>query len=54
MALPRTSIKLKRPERDRLYQKLIEDYFAIDEGNPGILKGWLLGRRRETGTDLQR
>jgi hypothetical protein len=39
--------KLTLPERDRLYQKLIQDYFAIDEGNPGILKGWLLGRRRE-------
>jgi hypothetical protein len=39
--------KLTPPERSRLYQKLIQDYFAIDEGNPGILKGWLLGKRRE-------
>ena len=38
--------KLTAPERSRLYQKLIQDYFAIDEGNPGILKGWLLGKRR--------
>jgi len=43
--------KLTLAERSRLYQKLIQDYFAIDEGNPGILKGWLLGRRREIRTD---
>jgi hypothetical protein len=41
--------KLPPAERRRLYQKLIQDYFAIDEANPGILKGWLLGRRREIG-----
>jgi hypothetical protein len=39
--------KLTPPERNRLYQKLIQDYFAIDEANPGILKSWLLGKRRE-------
>lgn len=39
--------KLTPPERNRLYQKLIQDYFAIDEANPGILKRWLLGKRRE-------
>jgi hypothetical protein len=44
--------KLTLAERSRLYQKLIQDYFAIDEGNPGILKGWLLGQRREIRTDL--
>jgi predicted RNase H-like HicB family nuclease len=33
-------------ERNRLYTKLIQDYFAIDEANPGTLKSWLLGRRR--------
>ena len=44
--------KLTLAERSQLYQKLIQDYFAIDEGNPGILKGWLLGRRREIKTDL--
>jgi hypothetical protein len=39
--------KLTLAERSRLYHKLIQDYFAIDEANPGILKSWLLGRRRE-------
>jgi len=39
--------KLTPPERNRLYQKLIQDYFAIDEASPGILKSWLLGKRRE-------
>ena len=38
--------KLTLAERSRLYQKLIQDYFAIDDANPGILKAWLLGRRR--------
>jgi hypothetical protein len=38
--------KLAQLERNRLYQKLIQDYFAIDEAKPGILKAWLLGRRR--------
>ena len=33
-------------ERNRLYTRLIQEYFAIDETNPGILKAWLLGRRR--------
>ena len=33
-------------ERNRLYTKLIQEYFAIDEVNPVILKAWLLGRRR--------
>ncbi len=41
--------KLTLAERSRLYQKLIQDYFAIDKANPGILKSWLLGRRREAG-----
>ena len=39
--------KLTQAERSRLYQKLIQDYFAVDEANPGILKSWLLGGRRE-------
>jgi hypothetical protein len=42
--MPRGS-KLTVAERSRLYQRLIQDYFAIDPMNPGILKGWLLGRR---------
>jgi hypothetical protein len=43
--MPR-GFKLTPSERRILYQKLIQDYFAIDEGNPGILKSWLLGKRR--------
>jgi hypothetical protein len=42
--------KLAQIERNRLYQKLIQEYFAIDEAKPGILKAWLLGRRRSAGT----
>jgi hypothetical protein len=38
--------KLKVSERDELYEKLIQEYFATDDGNPGILKSWLLGRLR--------
>jgi hypothetical protein len=37
-------------ERSRLYKKIIEEYFAIDEKNPGTLKSWLLGRRRSTSS----
>ena len=36
--------KLKISERNELYRKLIQEYFAIDDANPGILKSWLLGR----------
>ena len=43
--------KLQAAERNRLYQKLIQEYFAIDEANPGILKAWLLGRRRSPASD---
>lgn len=38
---------LKNVERRRLYEKLIEEYFATDNANPGILKSWLLGQHRE-------
>jgi hypothetical protein len=38
--------KLKGSERDELYEKLIQEYFATDDGNPGILKSWLLGKLR--------
>ncbi len=41
--------KLQQVERNRLYVKLIQEYFAIDEAKPGILKAWLLGRRRPAG-----
>ena len=33
-------------ERNRLYTKIIQDYFAIDGKSPGTLKAWLLGQRR--------
>ena len=39
-------LELKPVERNRLYTRLIQEYFAIDEAKPGILKTWLLGRRR--------
>jgi hypothetical protein len=39
--------QLKAFERNELYGKLIREYFAIDDANPGILKSWLLGRREE-------
>jgi hypothetical protein len=32
--------------RNRLYNGMIQEYFAIDDRKPGILKAWLLGRRR--------
>jgi len=38
--------ELSKAQRNELYQRLIEDYFAIDDANPGILKAWLLGRSR--------
>jgi hypothetical protein len=34
--------ELNEAERDELYEKLIDEYFAIDDDNPGILKSWLL------------
>jgi hypothetical protein len=37
--------KLKSPDRQELYAKLIEEYFATDKAKPGILKSWLLGNR---------
>lgn len=38
--------KLNETERNELYEKLIEEYFAVDDANSGILKSWLLGRLR--------
>jgi hypothetical protein len=29
--------------REELYKNLVDEYFAIDNANPGILKSWLLG-----------
>jgi hypothetical protein len=40
--------ELTAVERARLYKKLVQDYFSIDEANPGILKAWLLGKDRAT------
>ena len=36
--------KLKTTERDELYRKLIQGYFATDAAHPGVLKSWLLGK----------
>ena len=38
--------QLSAPEREQLYDRLIQEYFATDNANPGILKSWLLGRLR--------
>jgi hypothetical protein len=38
--------ELTDSERDELHRKLVDEYFAIDDGNPGILKSWLLGKLR--------
>jgi hypothetical protein len=37
---------LQVSERGELYQRLIQEYFAIDDAHPGILKSWLLGKLR--------
>jgi hypothetical protein len=37
-------LKLQDKERGELYEKLIQEYFAIDNAHPGILKSWLLGK----------
>ncbi len=39
--------KLSARDRAKLYNQLVQDYFAIDEVRPGILKAWLLGKSRE-------
>jgi hypothetical protein len=41
---------LGRAARAQLYQRLVNDYFAIDDARPGILKAWLLGKNREQNT----
>jgi len=38
--------KLKPAERAEVYDKLIQEYFAVSAANPGILKSWLLGKQR--------
>lgn len=37
---------LRVSERRELYKKLIQEYFAVDNAHPGILKSWLLGKSR--------
>jgi hypothetical protein len=37
--------QLKVTERRDLYAKLVQEYFATDKDNPGILKSWLLSAR---------
>ena len=39
--------QLSTIDRRDLYTKLIQEYFAIDADNPGILKSWLLGKPQE-------
>jgi hypothetical protein len=34
---------LSERDRDELHTKLVDEYFATDNANPGILKTWLLG-----------
>jgi hypothetical protein len=38
--------KLQECDREQLNNKLAEEYFSIDDANPGILKSWLLGSPR--------
>jgi len=40
-------VTLKHIERHQLYENLIEEYFAVDNLNPGILQAWLLGKQKE-------
>jgi hypothetical protein len=37
---------LQPTESKRLYKELIQEYFAVDEAKPGILKSWLMRRGR--------
>ena len=39
--------QLKRSERTALYKNLIEEYFAVEDTNPGILKSWLVGLTKD-------
>lgn len=44
---------LASPDRRELYVKLIQEYFAVDQSNPGILKSWLLGQSNKSDTALR-
>jgi hypothetical protein len=39
------------PERRLLYNQLVNDYFAINATQPGILQAWLLGKVRSTDSN---
>jgi len=41
--------KLTSIERARLYRRLIQDYFAIDEAKPGILEVVVAGKESIVG-----
>lgn len=43
---------LSERDRDELYKKLVEEYFATDAANPGILKSWLLGIKTPNSTSI--
>jgi hypothetical protein len=38
--------KLQESDREELNDKLVEEYFSVDDANPGILKSWLLSSTR--------
>jgi hypothetical protein len=46
---------LNERDRDELHKKLVDEYFATDNANPGILKSWLLGtgNREEQAVAVQ-
>jgi hypothetical protein len=44
--------QLKAIDRQALYSRLVQEYFAIDRNNPGILKSWLLGRSQDASATL--
>lgn len=45
--------ELNASQRNELYTKLLEEYFATDAANPGILKSWLLGNDKSDRHDLR-
>jgi hypothetical protein len=40
---------LSERDRDELYKKLVDEYFATDGAGPGILKSWLVGKDEDEG-----
>lgn len=40
---------LSEGDRDELYKKLVDEYFATDNASPGILKSWLVGKDEDKG-----